>query len=349
MCHLSSKNSVHCGIIRIHEDKTCEIPLLPCSNLPVWSSKASMFNLQTNLVYPSKETRASKDPHSIRCFESGLSGKIHSSAFSQTSSWHRPCKFSPPISSNTEFFYYASKSSETASWATNSISRRTLFPFSEKTLGALFDSTQVLFWKNSYVFGPCTTSRQRKRLKMATSLWEHPSKDQNPNTRSGRRQPQRHEKDRQAPRLGPSALPFSFDPKVSSSTSQAKTGLERRPPTGRHLSIDAPNSRSSRWAFAHRFNRSTHPISSESSYDVSNSSSYKRVPSVHQLLPDLSDLPETQSAVYNQYHRIYGVHHSRFIKAKPFSFEPSITLAMGHSIDSITQEIKLQWQNHQQN
>lgn len=298
-CHLSSKNSVHCGIIRIHEDKTCEIPLLSGHNLSVWPPKTSMFLLQKNLVYPSKEARTSKDSHSIRCFKSGFSGEIYSSAFSQTAFWHRPCKFSPPLSSNAELFHNASKSSEIASRTTDSISRWTLFSFSEKTLGALFGRTQVLLWENSYIFRSHTASRQRKRLKMATGLRKHSTKSQSPNTSSGRRQSQWHEKDRQTLRLGPSTLPFSFNPKISSSTPPAKTCPKRWPATGRNLSIDAPDSRSPQRAFAYGINRSAYSIGSESLYDVSNSSSYTRVPSVCRLLQGLSALPGTQSAFYN--------------------------------------------------
>ncbi len=341
MSFLSSKSSVYCGIIRIHEDKTCEISLLSGPGSSVRSSKTSVFFLQKNLVHPSKETRTPKYSYPIRCFKSDLSGKIHSPAFSQTPSWCRPRKLPPPISSNTAPFYCTSRSSEIAFRTTSSVSRWPLFPFSEKALGTLFSCTQVLYWKNSHVFRSPTTSRKRKCRKMATSLREHTSKGQNSNPRSRGRQSQWHEENCQAPWMGSSALSFSFDPKVSSPTPPAKARFKRRPHEGRNLSIDASNPRGSQWAIAHRFNRSTYSISSQSLYYVSNSGGYKRIPSIHQLLSDLPRLSGTQSTIYNQHHRIHGLHHPGFIETKPFSFQSPITLTMGHGIDSDAKGISL--------
>src|SRR3989338_197678 len=345
MSRFLSRSWIYCGIIRMHDYKTCEISLLLCSNSSVWSSKTSMLGLQTNLVSPPKETRTPENSHPSRRFKAGLLGKVHAWTFSQTPIRRGSSELPPPIPSNTTQFCSTSESSEAFFRPVDSFGRWTLLLFSKKGLGFVSYSAQVLYRKNSHFLRPHTSSGKRKFRKIGTGPGGgYSSGNQAPNSRSCRRQFEWYEETCQVQRMDSPALSFSFDSKIPNPASPTKTRFERRSHAGRDISINSSSSRGSQWVATKQFNRSINSTRQKSLYHVSNPGNGERIPSVYKLLSSVQNLSGTRSAIYNQYHRIDEFHHPRFIATKPFGFQPSIALTMGHSIDSITKEIKLQRQ-----
>ena len=149
MSHFSSRNQTCCGIIRMHDYKTCEISLLLCSSLSVWSQKTSMFSLQKNLVHPSKEARTAKDSDTIQCFGSDFPGKIHSRSFSQTPARCGSCELPLSIPPNIASFCRTSKLSETTFGTVDLVGRWTLVPLSKETLDLVFNGSQAMQSKSS--------------------------------------------------------------------------------------------------------------------------------------------------------------------------------------------------------
>ena len=345
MRRFPSRDLVCCGIIRMHEPKTCEITLLQSPDSPVWSSSKTMFLLQENLVDPSEEAWASKNPYSIRRFKPGLSGKIYSGSFGQAPIRCRAGKLPPSIPSDTTPFCRTSKPSEASFRSVNPISRRALLLLSKKTLGLVSYGTQALCRKNSRFFRSHTPSTKGKRCKMVASpRGGHSSQSQSSDLRSCRRQFEWYEETCQTRRMGPPALSFSFDSKIPNPASSAKTSLKGWNHARGHISIDVSNSRGPERTFAQRFNHPTDPISPKSLHHISNPSYAEGLPQIYRLLPSVPDSPGTQSAVHNQHHRIDELHHPGFTTKKPFGLKPSITLTMGNSADSTAKEIKLQRQ-----
>lgn len=344
MRRFPSRDLIDRGIIRMHEQKTCEIVLLSCFNLSVWSAKTSMLDMQTHLVNSPKETWPTKDSYAVRCFKSSLLAKIYPWPFGQASAWGEPGKLPPQISSTLTIFCYVSKSSKASFRLAGLIGRWSFFLLSKKTLGFISHGSQVLYRESSCLLRPCSSTAKRKCRKMAAGLGDYSLKNQSPNTRFGRRQFERYETNRPTRRMGPSALSFSFDSKIPSSTSPTKTDLERRSCARGDLSVDTSNPRNCQWPPTQHVNYSTDSTSSKSAYSISNSSCDARVPLIHKLLQNVSNLPGTQSTLHDQHYRIDELHYPGFIAQKPLGFQSSIALAMGNSTDSITKAIKLQWQ-----
>jgi hypothetical protein len=188
-------------------------------------------------------------------------------------------------------------------------------------------------------------SKTRERRPVATSVGRgYPTKSQASNSGVCRRQFEWHEETRQVRRVGSSTMPFSFDPKIPNPISQTTTFFEGWSLAGRYLPVNTSSSRDAQRALARHFHRSTDPISQESLHCISYSSYGARIPIVHKLLPNISNTSGTQSTIHNQHHRINEFHYPGLIAAKPFCFKPPSTSTMGDSTDSITKEIKLQWQ-----
>lgn len=344
MSHFPSRNQTYCGIIRMHDYKTCEISLLLRSNSSVWSQKTSMFGLQKNLVNPSKETRTTKDSDTSQRFKSDFPGKIYSRSFGQTPTRCGSCELPSPIPSRIASFCRTSKSPETAFGPINLVSRRTLVPLSKETLDLVFNGSQAMQGKNSLLSRSCSSFRQRKQNWMGSGIQGYSFSSQIPYSGFGRRQFKRHEENRQTRGLGASALSFSSDSKIPSSTPPAKTRLERRRYAGRNLSAHPSDLGNSQWIPTQGVDYKIRPISQKSSHNISNPSHGSGIPKVHKLLPCLPDSSGTESAIHNQHYRVDEQHYPGSATAKPFGFKPSSALAMGNSTDSATKEIKLQRQ-----
>ena len=170
MGRFPSRRLVYCGIIRIHEDKTCEIPLLSCSILSLWSSASPMLFLQEDLVNSSQKTRTSKCSYLFKHFESSVLREVHTISTDSTATQLASIKSASPIPSGVESFCYRSKSSRITFWAINFISRRSLVPFSWQALDSIFNGIKVFFQaKKELING-------NKSLQQSPQDHEHESK-----------------------------------------------------------------------------------------------------------------------------------------------------------------------------
>ena len=136
MSHFPSRNWIYCGIIRMHDYKTCEISLLQGSNLSVRSSSKTMFLLQEDLVHSSKETRTTKNSSSIRPLKSSLLGKIYAWSFSQTKTFHGPIELPSPVPPSLTAFCRTSKPSKNSFRTSCLAVRWSLVPLPQKTMGS---------------------------------------------------------------------------------------------------------------------------------------------------------------------------------------------------------------------
>ena len=142
--HFPSRNLNSAGIIRMHEYKTCEIPLLSGSNSSVRSSKKTMHSLQKDLVNSSKETRASEDSDLSQSLESDFSKRLHASTFGSSSAACGLVKFPSSVSTNAQPFCRSPLFSEDTFWTADFARRRSLLPVSQKALGLILNSPQIL-------------------------------------------------------------------------------------------------------------------------------------------------------------------------------------------------------------
>jgi len=110
--HFPSRNWIGCGIIRMHDYKTCEISLLSGSSLSVWSSSKTMFFLQEDLVYSPKEARTAKNSSSARSLKPSFFGKIYARSFGKAPAWYRSVELPPPLPTSLTAFCRASKPSK---------------------------------------------------------------------------------------------------------------------------------------------------------------------------------------------------------------------------------------------
>ena len=344
MSRFPSRNMIYYGIIRMHENKTCEISLLLCSNLSVWSQKTSMLGLQTNLVYPSKETRTSKAPHAVERLKPGLPRKIRCQSFGQASLRHSITDLSLPISTSLEPFYCTSKFSKITLRSAYPVSRRALVPLSKEALDSASDGDQVVSRKNSVFSRSCTSLRQRRQNGLATGLCDRPAGAQSPYSRSRRRQFEWHEEDRQTRRMGSPALSLSLDSEIPNSVPPPNAQTQRRSCARRNLSADSSSSRNYQRISFKRFTGTTNTSYPNFLWHSPHSGCSPRLPSISKVLPHVSNASGVEPAKHNQHGRVHGLHYSGFTATQSFSFKPSIAIEMGNDIRSITKGIKLQRQ-----
>ena len=344
MSRFSSKNLVCRGIIRMHGHKTCEIPLLSVSDLPVWSSKTPMLGLQKNLVDPSKETWTSEASYAIGRIEPSLPRKIRRQSSGQAPLRHSIGYFPLPISASPQPLRRAPKSPQIALRSAYTLSRRNLVPLSKETLDFASHGTQVLQGQSSRFPRSRTSIRQRRQDRLATGVRNHSAGSQSSNSRPRRRQFKWHEENRQTRRMGASTLPFSLDSKVPNPVPPSHTQAQRRSCTRRNLSADSSSPRNRERIYLGRFFGTTDTIHPNFLWYSPHSGCGAGLPYFGKVLPHLFDTSGAKPAAYNQYGRIDGVNYPGFIATQSFGFQPSITPAMGNSIDSIKKEIKLQQQ-----
>ncbi len=244
--HFPSRNFSRYRIIRMHEYKTCEIPLLSGFNSSVRSSEKTMYFVQKDLVDSPKETGTSVDSDFSPSFESNFFERLHASTVGSSSAECGPVKFSPPISTSTQPFCRSSLSSKDTFRATHFTCRRPLLSVSQKALGFVLNSTQILPRKNSCLSRPCPSSRKGRSSSLETGFLSNPSESPAPHKSPCSRQSQRYEAYRQTRKLAPSTLPFSSHLEISNSISSWQARPQRRKNQGRNLSVDSSNPRNLR-------------------------------------------------------------------------------------------------------
>jgi len=342
--YFTSRRLMDCGIIRMHGHKTCEIPLLSCSDSSVWSSSATMFCLQENMVDPSKETRASDRSNLSQRLKPDLLGRIYSSSSGQTASWRRFVKLSPQISSGVKSVCRSSKSSKAPFRSTGLISRRALVSLPKHALGLVSDCTQALLRQDSRLSGSYAPSRTGRSHKMETSFRSYSSGAAISNSSPHRRQPSRHETYRQAKRVDSSTVSLPFNAQTPDPTRPQKNSPQRRICPGRNLPDGSPSSRHSQRIYPRDLACTIELLDSNLLRHSTHSSCRTRIYPSRKILSSLSDSSGIKPSGHNQHRRIHGLYHPRFTATQPLSIQPSITCAVDHSVDSITSEVNLQWQ-----
>ena len=308
----SSRNLNDYGIIRMHEYKTCEIPLLSVSNPSVRSSKKTMHSLQKDLVNSSQETWASDDSDFSQSLEPNFSARLHASTSGSSSSACGLVKFSPPVSTSAQPLCRSSLSSKDTFWATDFISRRTLLFIPQKALGFVLNSTQIVSRKNSHLSRSCPSSGQGRSGSLETSFLNHSAGGQILHKSPCSGQSERYEAYRQTRKLAPSTLPFSSHSEIPNSISPWPTRPQRRKSKRRNLSVDSSNPRNLRRIGFQLFTRSINSNSSNVLWHSTHSSYGARFSSICPIFPNVSSTSKIKLTYNNQYHRINVLHYSRF-------------------------------------
>ena len=342
--HFPSRNLNSAGIIRMHEYKTCEIPLLSGSNSSVRSSKKTMHSLQKNLVNSSKETRASDDSGLSQSLESDFFERLHTSTSGSSSSACGLVKLSSPVSTSTQPLCRSPLSSKDPFWITDFTRRRSLLSVPQKALGLILNSPQILPRKNSRLSRSCPFPRQGRSRSLETSFLNHSSKGQISHKSPCSGQPERYETNRQTRKLVPSTLPFSSHPEISNSISPWQACSQRWKSQRRNLSVDSSNPRNLRRICFQSFTRSVNPNRSNVLWHSTHTGDGAGIPLLNPIFPNVSNASGIEFTYNNQYCRIHVLHYSRFTSTQPLCFQSSSTSQMDNLINSIAAETNLQWQ-----
>ena len=341
MKYLPSISLINYEIIRIYENKTCEISLLFCPSSPIWAPQTSMFCLQKDMVDPKEKTGSPQCQIYSQRVKTSLSREIHPSSASQTAAWYATFKLSTSISSNITSICCPSLCSPNTFWKTNFVSRRPLVHLSKQTLGSLFNCFKIPIRQKGCISGSNFTFRPRRSYAVAKSFCCNPRRTPVTNTRLSRRQPSRNETYRKTRKLDTSTLPFSFTFKASRIKKTHQTFTQRRKYPRRNLPVDSPSNRNSGRITSQHFARTFNPDKQVFLWNSMNPSNGQRIHSICQILPSVSDVSRFKFTKHNQYCGINVLYSSRPFSKKSLCVKPKSVITMGHNTYPFTKGANL--------
>jgi len=341
MTYLPSISLKSYEIIRIYENKKCEIPLLFCPSSPIRAPQTSMLCMQKDMVNPKEKTRTTQCQMYSKCVKASLSRKVFPSSACQASAWNETFKFSPSISSNIKSICCSSLCPTNSFWKTNFVSRWPLVHLSKQTLGSLFNRFKISIRQKGYFSRSNFTCRSRRSSALAQSFCCNPCGTTVTNRCLSRRQPSRNEAYCKTRKLDTSTVPFSFTSETSRNKKTYQIFTQRRKYSRRNLSIDSPGNRNSGRITFKRCTRTLNPDKQVFLWNPANPSNGQRMHSICQILPRISNLSWFEFTKHNQYYGVNVLYYSRSPAKKPLCLKPKGIITMGNGTYPFTKGASL--------